>query len=179
MTELELIRGCQKNRRDCQRQLFYRYSPRLMAVAKRYTNQLMEAEDVLQEAFIKIFDKIAQFRVGEGSFEGWMCRIVITSAISSHRKQKRHKEAYGMEGIDPGVEPEILAQLHSEQLEALISNLPAGYREVFNLYVVDGYTHPEIANLLGVSEGTSRSQLYRARKILQAQILELKKIQVC
>jgi RNA polymerase sigma factor (sigma-70 family) len=165
--ETDLIKGCIGGDRRMQEALYNRFSPRMYAVCLRYAGNAEEAEDILQEGFIKIFKKLDTFR-SEGSFEGWIRRIFVNTAIE-HFRRKRYlqtvseKEENTIEGKDISV----LDKLAAKDILALIKELSPGYRTVFNMYVVEGYTHKEIADMLGISEGTSKSQLSRAKVILQ------------
>ena len=165
--ETDLIKGCIDGNRRMQEALYNRFSPRMYAVCLRYAGNAEEAEDILQEGFIKIFKKLDTFR-SEGSFEGWIRRIFVNTAIE-HFRRKRYlqtvseKEENTIEGKDISV----LDKLAAKDILALIKELSPGYRTVFNMYVVEGYTHKEIADMLGISEGTSKSQLSRAKVILQ------------
>lgn len=167
ITESDLIRGCLEGNRRMQEELYQRFSPRMYAVCLRYAGKAEEAEDILQEGFIKVFKKMDSFR-GEGSFEGWMRRIFVNTAIE-HFRRKRYlmpvteKEENSIEGKYTSA----LDDLGAKDILALVQELSPGYRTVFNLYVVEGYTHKEIADMLGISEGTSKSQLSRAKVILQ------------
>lgn len=155
-----------------------RYSGKMLAVCLRYTRHRMEAEDILQDAFIKVFDNISKFEF-KGSFEGWIRRIVINTALKNYSKKSFKQEQIGLENQpELPLEPEIYSNLEEEELLRLINQLPDGYRVVFNLYAVEGYSHKEIADLLGIQESTSRSQLVKARKMLQGMIVELQKIAV-
>lgn len=136
----------------------------------------MEAEDILQEAFIKVYDNVAKFQF-KGSFEGWIRRIVINTALKNYQKSSFQKERIGLEDYDDRpIEPEAISLLQEEELLDLIEQLPDGYRVVFNLYAVEGYSHKEIAEMLGIGESTSRSQLVKARKMLKDRILKLQMI---
>lgn len=165
--ENDLIQGCLKDDRRMQEELYQRFSPRMYAVCLRYAGNADEAQDVLQDGFIKIFKKMDSFR-GEGSFEGWMRRVFVNTAIE-HFRRKRYlmpvteKEENTLEGKYTSV----LDDLGAKDILALVQELSPGYRTVFNMYVVEGYTHREIADMLGISEGTSKSQLSRAKVILQ------------
>ncbi len=155
-----------------------RYSGKMLAVCLRYTRHRMEAEDILQDAFIKVFDNISRFEF-KGSFEGWIRRIVINTALKNYGKKSFKQEQIGLENQpELPLEPEIYSNLEEEELLRLINQLPDGYRVVFNLYAVEGYSHKEIADLLGIQESTSRSQLVKARKMLQGMIVKLQKIAV-
>lgn len=165
--ESDLIYGCLNGDRRMQEELYRRFSPRMYAVCLRYAGNAEEAEDILQEGFIKVFKKLDSFR-GDGSFEGWIRRIFVNTAIE-HFRRKRYlmpvteKEENTIEGKYTSV----LDELSAKDIMALIRELSPGYRTVFNMYVVEGYTHKEIADILGISEGTSKSQLSRAKVILQ------------
>lgn len=178
MTEKELVKGCIRENRQCQQELFLRYSGKMLAVCLRYTRHRMEAEDILQDAFVKVFDNISKFEF-KGSFEGWIRRIVINTALKNYSKKSFKQEQIGLENQpELPLEPEIYSNLEEEELLRLINKLPDGYRLVFNLYAVEGYSHKEIADLLGIQESTSRSQLVKARKMLQGMIVNLQKIAV-
>ncbi|SKA07768.1 RNA polymerase sigma factor [Sediminibacterium ginsengisoli] len=178
MTEHELIRGCIRQQANCQRMLFERYAGKMMSVCLRYANDSMEAEDIMQDAFIKIYRYIEQFKF-EGSFEGWIRRIVVNTAIRHLEKKKlRFKDIDENGPHVPQLPPQAYTHLGEDDLMKLISQLPEGYRVVFNLNVIEGYSHEEIGEMLNIQPGTSRSQLVKARKMLQHQILQLQKIAV-
>lgn len=175
LTDEELIVGCLRNEAACQKELFDRYAGRLLGVCHRYARNKSDAEDILQDAFIKIFDKLGQFR-GQGSFEGWMRRIAVNTALKKYSLTRYSKETAGLdtsENFDYRTEETVHAQLSEKDLVALINKLPDGYRLIFNLYVIEGYQHEEIARMLNIQPGTSRSQLVKARLMLQKQIIEL------
>jgi RNA polymerase sigma-70 factor (ECF subfamily) len=156
-----------------QEELYRRFSPRMFAVCLRYAGNSEEAEDILQEGFIKIFKKLNSFR-GEGSFEGWIRRIFVNTAIE-HFRRKRYlqpvteKEESTIEGNFLSV----LDNLAEKDILDLVRQLSPGYRTVFNMYVVEGYTHKEIGDILSISEGTSKSQLSRAKVILQGMVKDM------
>ncbi len=178
MTEKELIEGCIRENRKCQRELFRRYAGKMLAVSRRYARHHMEAEDIVQDAFIKVFDNIAKFE-SKGSFEGWIRRIVVNTALKKHGKKSFTNEKIGIEDQKEGLlDPTAYADLEAQEILNLVAELPDGYRIVFNLYAIEGYSHREIAELLGIKESTSRSQLVKARKLLQQSILSLQKIAV-
>ena len=180
MTEDELIRGCLKDDASCQKEIFNRFASRMLGVCNRYARNSADAEDILQDAFIKVFDKIYQFK-SEGSFEGWIRRIVVNTALKKYSLRRYEKEVSGYEIKDrdeSGMEPSAYAHLTQKEILYLINNLPDGYRIIFNLYVIEGYQHDEIAEMLGIQSGTSRSQLVKARNMLQKQILQLQKVAV-
>lgn len=180
MTEEELIRGCLREEAACQKELFNRYASRMLGVCNRYARNSDDAEDILQDAFIKVFDKIRQFKF-EGSFEGWIRRIMVNTALKKYSLRRYEKEVSGYEIKDrdeSGMEPSAYSHLTQKELMELINNLPDGYRLIFNLYVIEGYQHDEIAEMLHIQPGTSRSQLVKARTMLQKQLLALQKIAV-
>ncbi|MBK7433132.1 MAG: sigma-70 family RNA polymerase sigma factor [Chitinophagaceae bacterium] len=180
MTEEELIRGCLKEEAACQKELFNRYASRMLGVCNRYARSSSDAEDILQDAFIKVFDKIHQFKF-EGSFEGWIRKIMVNTALKKYSLRRYEKETIGYEFRDrdeSGMEPSAYSHLTQKELLELINQLPDGYRMIFNLYVIEGYQHEEIAEMLGIQPGTSRSQLVKARNMLQKQLLQLQKVAV-
>lgn len=180
MTEEQLIKACIKEDAACQREVFNRYSSRMLGVCQRYARNSADAEDILQDAFIKVFDKMHQFKF-EGSFEGWIRKIVVNTALKKYTLTRYSKEISGYEVKDSDegtLDPSVYSHLTQKDLMVLINNLPDGYRVVFNLYVIEGYQHDEIAEMLGIQPGTSRSQLVKARTMLQRQITQLQKIAV-
>ncbi|MES2430062.1 MAG: RNA polymerase sigma factor [Bacteroidota bacterium] len=180
LTEEQLIKACIKEDAACQKEVFNRYSSRMLGVCQRYARNSADAEDILQDAFIKVFDKMHQFKF-EGSFEGWIRRIVVNTALKKYTLTRYTKEISGYEVKDKdesSLDPAAYSHLTQKDLMQLINNLPHGYKVVFNLYVIEGYQHDEIAEMLGIQPGTSRSQLVKARTMLQKQILQLQKIAV-
>lgn len=181
LTDAELIKGCIKEDAHCQKSLFNRYASTLLGVSQRYARNNEDAEDILQDAFIKVFKKIEQYK-GDGSFEGWLRRIVVNTALKKYTVSRYNKEitvenVKESTEIDYGDAP-AFNHLKEKDLLILINNLPDGYRIVFNLYVIEGYQHDEIANMLGIQPGTSRSQLVKARNLLQKEILQTQKVAV-
>ena len=181
MTDIEIIKGCVKDDALCQKSLFNRYASLLLGVCMRYARNKEDAEDILQDAFIKIFKKISQFK-GEGSFEGWMRRVVVNTALKKYTVSRYAKE-FSVEEVKDSTIPDgndvpAFNHLTEKDLLALIHNLPDGYRMIFNLYVIEGFQHDEIANMLGIQPGTSRSQLVKARQMLQREILQIQKVAV-
>ena len=168
--ESDLINGCIEGNRRMQEELYRRFSPRMYAVCLRYAGNSEEAEDILQEGFIKIFKKLESFR-GEGSFEGWIRRIFVNTAIE-HFRRKRYLQPVTEkeENTIEGKYLSVLDDLAEKDILELVRQLSPGYRTVFNMYVVEGYTHKEIGDILGISEGTSKSQLSRAKVILQEMV---------
>ncbi len=180
MTEEQLIKGCIKENAFCQKEVFNRYASKMLGVCHRYARSTADAEDILQDAFIKVFNKMDQFKF-EGSFEGWIRRIVINTALKKYTTSRYSKEMTGYEikeSEEGASEPMAYGHITEKELLGLINNLPDGYRLIFNLYVMEGYQHDEIADMLGIQPGTSRSQLVKARGMLQKQVLQLQKIAV-
>jgi RNA polymerase sigma-70 factor (ECF subfamily) len=176
VTENEIIAGCLKKKAICQHLLFAKYSRKLMSVCSRYAGTFSEAEDMLQESFIKIFSSIHQYK-SQGSFEGWLRKITVNTCLRKLEKIKiRYDELPAVETVDAAVHPDVLSNITEKELMGLISSLPEGYRIVFNLSVIEGYSHDEIASMLGIQPATSRSQLIKARRQLQKQLLEYQKI---
>ena len=167
ISDADLIEGCRREDRKMQYELYQRFAPKMYGVCLRYAGNSEEAEDILQEGFIKVFRKIGSFR-GEGSFEGWIRRIFVNTAIE-HFRRKTYLQPI-TEKEENTVEAQYLSVLDSlaeRDIISLVQQLSPGYRTVFNMYVVEGYTHKQIAEMLGISEGTSKSQLSRAKMILQ------------
>jgi RNA polymerase sigma-70 factor (ECF subfamily) len=178
-TDEEILKGCKAGKRYFQNLLYEKYARSLFAVCLRYSPNYHEAEDLLQESFVKIFQSIRDYR-GEGSFEGWMRRIVVNSAITAFKRNSRNPLHHSVETIeDQSAETEneedIFTHINPAQAQSimgLIQELPVGYNQIFNLYVFDGYTHKEISELLQISENTSKSQLAKARKYLRRKLTE-------
>jgi RNA polymerase sigma-70 factor (ECF subfamily) len=169
----DVIRDCQKNNRHAQRFLYDYYVGKMMALARRYVKDTMVAEDILVTAFTKVFKHISRFK-GEGSFEGWIRRIVVNEALTWLRKNKSMYLETDIEMAASEVNYDQLGSaMAAEELMKMVEALPTGYRIVFNLYAIDGYSHQEIAEQLGISENTSKSQLSRARAVLQRQLSKM------
>src|SRR6187551_1432337 len=170
--EDELIKGCLRRERSAQRQLYDTFSSKMYSICYRYVKDSMEAEDILVTAFMKVFDKIEQFK-SEGSFEGWIRRIVVNEALTYLRRNRSMYLETELDQVDyhPNYN-NLNDHLEAEDLLQLVKELPSGYRVVFNMYAIDGYSHKEIAESLGISENTSKSQLSRARMYLQKQLKE-------
>jgi RNA polymerase sigma-70 factor (ECF subfamily) len=143
----------------------------MFAVCLRYANEYNSAQDLLQEGFVKVFRNLEKFR-GEGSFEGWIRRIFVNTAIEHYRKQVNLYALHDSETRYEYYEGNALETLKHEDILKMIQKLSDGYRTVFNLYVIEGYSHKEIGDMMGISEGTSKSQLARARYLLQKMIME-------
>ncbi len=178
MKDIEIIKGCLREDPACQKTLFERYAPKMFTVCRRYARHHMEAEDMMQDGFVKVFDNLEQFSF-KGSFEGWIRRIMVNTALKHYRKSSFQKEQIGFEDYQTAtVAPEAISALGEEEIMNLIANLPDGYRVVFNLYVLEGFSHQEIGEALKIAESTSRSQLVKARKMLQSRILQSLKIRI-
>lgn len=169
--DAEIIVGCKLGKPAFQEKLYQLYSRRMMAICVRYTSTRFEAEDIFQEAFTKVFKNIKSY--DGGSFEGWMRRIFINTSINYYHSNRKFQEQLDYSSIEETAPADynVLNEISAKELMALINLLPHGYKMVFNLYEVEGYTHPEISKMLSISEGTSRSQLTKAkiylRKVLQ------------
>ncbi len=173
--ETELIEKCLRNDRQAQHALYKTYAGKMYALCCRYVKDRMEAEDVMVTAFTKIFERISQYK-GEGSFEGWIRRVMVNESLTYLRKNKNmYLETDIEEATREPDYQQLENQLEADDLLKLIEELPTGYRMVFNLYAIDGYSHQEIAGQLGISENTSKSQLSRARALLQRRLLEQEK----
>jgi RNA polymerase sigma-70 factor (ECF subfamily) len=171
-TEETLIDQCRQGHRQAQRDLYNRYSGTMLAVCSRYLSEKEAAEDVMIGAFMKVFTKIDQFK-NEGSFEGWIRRIMVNEALTYIRKNKQMYLQTDLEEAYREPDYAILDNhLHAEDLMKLIAQLPVGYRTVFNMYAIEGFSHKEIAEAMGISENTSKSQLSRARALLQKHLLK-------
>ncbi len=169
-TERKLIEQCLQGDHGAFELIYNKLSPKMYAVSLRYTRQDQDAQDVLQEAFIRIYNNLSKFRFS-GSFEGWCRRIVTNTAIEALRKKGRMKENTTDKMPDYPVDPKSLEKLKMDDLMALVRSLPDGYRSVFNLYIIDGFSHKEIASMLHITESTSKTQLYKARLALQKKVL--------
>jgi RNA polymerase sigma factor (sigma-70 family) len=175
LPESDIIQGCIEGNPRMQEELYRRFSPKMFAVCLRYSGKAEDAQDILQEGFIKVYRNLDRFR-GEGSFEGWIRRIFVNTAIEHYRRSValypvNESQAAQLEDK----EWSAFDKLSVKDLVRMIQVLSPGYRTVFNLYVVEGYTHREIGEMLGISEGTSKSQLARAKAILQQRIIKQQK----
>jgi len=178
-SEEQIIKGCIDGKRKAYSQLFRIYAPVMLGVCLRYCKNRIDAEDVMQDGFIKVFSSIGKFR-SEGSFEGWIKRIMINSAIDNYQANLKHAFHEDVDEMDQLLEigenpsadddlPEELKIPHQKLME-MIQELPDGYRVVFNLYAIENFNHKEIASLLGITENTSKTQLLKARKALRKKI---------
>jgi len=162
-----LLKECLKRKPEAQKTLYDHFAPLMLAVCFRYTKSLSDAEEVLQEGFIKVFSRLHQFK-GEGELGGWIRKIMITTALNFLKTNQKYRYDLSFDEMPLHLvsteNPEV--NLHAKELAELIRQLPTGFQTIFNLYAVEGYKHAEIASMLGISEGTSRSQYARARIIL-------------
>jgi len=170
VTDADLIAACRQGSSRAQKLLYERFSGLMLSVCLRYLRRREDAEEAMIGGFVKVFRALDQFRQ-EGSFEGWIRRIMVNEALG----QLRRKEPLHLTIDDAPADVAVTAataesQLNADDMLALLAALPAGYRTVFNLYALEGYSHPEIAELLGISEGTSKSQLSKARAMLQRRL---------
>lgn len=168
----KVLQGCISGNREHQALLYKHFSPVMFGICLRYATDYHTAEDILQEGFVKVFNNLTKFR-GEGSFEGWMKRIFVNTSIEYYRKAINQMRMVDIAIVpDPSFDNKIISTLAKEDLLKLIQKLPSGYRAIFNLYIIEGYSHKEIAEMLSISEGTSKSQLARARATLKRMIKE-------
>ena len=170
--EKELIQLAIGNNRQAQQQIYSQFSPKMLGVCRQYIKDIHQAEDILLTAFMKVFTNLKNFE-HNGSFEGWVRRIIINECISFIRVQKKIKCIEDETCFEESFN-NIESQFSIDDIQFLIDSLPDGYKMVFNLYAIEGFKHQEIAILLGISEGTSKSQLSHARKMLQGQVNKLK-----
>ncbi len=169
VTEEELIKACKRQERKAQKLLYERYAPKMFGVCKRYLRHQEDAEDVLIEGLFKVMSKIDSFN-GKGSFEGWIRRIIVNECLMFLRKRHNFKLTVEISNIDIKTEVTILDELAAKDILVLLDKLPLGYRTIFNMYVLEGYKHREIAEELGISINTSKSQLILAKKRMRALI---------
>ncbi len=179
MTEKDLIFNCLKGDGVSQRELFEMYAGKMMTVCRRYGRHKAEAEDILQEGFIKVFMNLAKFS-DKGSFEGWVRRIMINTALKYISKKSFKNESLGIESyqlVNSKANPVVYSKLGVDEMMNLVNALPDGYRVVFNLYAIEGFSHREISERLNIEESTPRSQLVKVRRVLQKKINELNELQ--
>ena len=175
VTEEQLIKNCQKGEKSSQYLLVKRYSGMLYKVCLRYARDEAMAKDVLQETFIRIFRSINKY-VEKGAFEAWMKQIAVRRSLQWLERSCFQNELYPIEIPDEkSIEPAIYQQYNLEEIKAMVEELPIGFKIVFKLNVLEGYSHKEIAETLSITESTSRSNLARARKILQKKLINQKK----
>ncbi|MDX2245514.1 MAG: sigma-70 family RNA polymerase sigma factor [Bacteroidia bacterium] len=168
-TEAELAEGCKRGEPVYQRALYQHYHRLMFGVCLRYADNHEDAKDILQEGFIKVFKYISSFE-GKGSFEGWIRRIMVHTSIEHYRRNSRYFMVDIEEARQVHLDTDMLGALSREEILGLVRQLPVGYRTIFNLYAIEGFSHQEIAEMLNISAGTSKSQLSRAKKLLQDRI---------
>jgi RNA polymerase sigma factor (sigma-70 family) len=175
--EKEILTGCIKGKQSAQWELYNRYSRLLLAICNRYAKSMDEAEDILQEGFVKIFLNIKEFK-GDGPLLAWMRRIMINTAITHYHKMLKHRYHDDLDEVQESKFEDKgwgEAEFSEEELFSVIQQMPAGYRQVFSLYALEGYKHREIAEIMKIDENTSKSQYSRARRWLQERLIKLKK----
>ncbi|MDN3668084.1 RNA polymerase sigma factor [Echinicola jeungdonensis] len=173
ITDKELVKGCIKGNRKLQEQLYRTYASKMYSICLSYANRREEGMDILQEGFVKVFRQIKTFKF-QGSLEGWIRRIIVRTAIDHFRKYKEERDLSASEflEVEDGRSLSALENMALEDLMGYLQKLPEGARVVFNLYAIEGYNHREIAELINISEGTSKSQYSRAKGLLQSWIME-------
>jgi len=171
MTEKQLIEGCRNGERLAQKELYETYSRKMMGVCLRYVSDRETARDLLQDGFVKVFTSMDSYS-GLGSFEGWMRKIFVNCALEYLRKSDVLREAADLDNTVELIHPDSSA-ISAAELMKLVQELPAGFRTVFNLFAIEGYSHKEISEMMNITESTSRSQFTRAKQLLQRRINEL------
>lgn len=171
-SESKLIKRAAKQNREAQHVLYELHAPKMLSVCRYYIKDVHQAEEVMLNGFYKVFKYLKSFK-SEGSFEGWIRRIMVREAISYLRQKKNIEFVTEDEYLEPNYDNNINSNIEVAEIQQLIDSLPEGYRMVFVMYAIEGYKHYEIAELLKISEGTSKSQLFKARKLLQKKIKEL------
>lgn len=178
LAEQELLEGCIRGNADCQRLLFQQFYGKMLALCRRYASNEDEAKDFLQEGFIKIFDNLRSYR-GESSLQTWMSRVMINNAITQYNKAKHYsfrslEDEDSAEIADETEAVDEMDQIDLDELLAIIQQLPIGYRTVLNMYAIEGFSHKQIGEMLNIAEGTSKSQLSKARQLLKQELLRTK-----
>jgi RNA polymerase sigma-70 factor (ECF subfamily) len=174
----ELVAGCKRKESWARRKLYELYSPAMLGICVRYVNERETARDILQEGFIKVFTKIDSYS-GSGSFDAWMRKVFVTTALEYLRSIKSFKLNISLDNYNETYEPteevdaSVVNKLSADEILQCINGLPTGFRTIFNLYVIEGYSHAEIAKMLNIKESSSRSQFARARQLLQTKIQKL------
>lgn len=173
LDQVQLLKDCLKGKKEAQAKLYKHFAPLMMAVCYRYTKTKFEAEDVLQEGFVKVFKNLDQFK-GDGELGAWIRRIMVNTALNYLRTNKKYQQDADVDMIPEKAsnDESPLAALQAKQLAAIIQRLPVGYQTIFNLHAIEGYSHVEIGDMLNISKGTSRSQYLRARNMLKKWIEE-------
>ncbi len=171
MTEQQLIASCKRGDRIGQKELYNRFARKMMGVCYRYVNDKETAADLLQDGFVKVFQNLESYS-GTGSFEGWIRKIFVNSALEYLRRSDVLREATDLDNTAELIQPEssVISSMTADELMQLVHELPTGFRTVFNLFAIEGYSHKEIGDMLDITESTSRSQYTRARQLLQKKI---------
>jgi RNA polymerase sigma factor (sigma-70 family) len=167
----DFIERCLNNDPKSQGELYKRFAPKMFGICLRYTRNRMEAEDILQEGFIKVFRYLKDYR-NDGSLEGWVRRTMVNTAINFYNKKAKYQKDISLDKTEPinHDEESAIDKMSAKELLEYIQELPDGYKMVFNLSIIEGYTHKEIGEMLNISENTSKSQLSRARGVLQSKL---------
>ncbi len=176
MSNEQLVEACLKGDSRAQKMLFEKYGPKLYGVCMRYSKSQEEAQDMLQDGFVKIFEKLTSYK-GEGSFEGWMRRIMVNTCLDEIRRTKKYQGNVDIDDYSYSLttNESVLSELAAKDLLKILQHIPVGYRTVFNLYVIEGYSHKEIAEELEITVSTSKSQFSRAKAMLR-EILKKQKL---
>lgn len=176
MSDEQLISDCLAGKPSAQKALYERFSRKMMGVCMRYADSYEEAQDVLQDAFVKVFEKLGTYS-GNGSFEGWVRRIFVNTSLDHYRKSKMERQMQDIDDVGYALASgeDIISDITANDLLEILKKIPPGYRMVFNLYVIEGYSHKEIAEELNITENTSKSQFSRARTYLLS-VLEKQKM---
>lgn len=173
MTDEQLVKECVSGNTIAQKKFYDLFAKKMMGVCLRYTNNIEEAQDVLQDGFIKIFNKLHDFE-SKGSLEGWVRRIMVNTALDHYRRNKKHQNDVEVDAVSYKLEKSdfIVESITADDLLKIVQSIPEGYRVVFNLFAIEGYSHKEIAERLGVTESTSKSQYSRAKSLLRKLLIE-------
>ncbi|MCD4790486.1 MAG: sigma-70 family RNA polymerase sigma factor [Bacteroidales bacterium] len=173
-SEEQIIEGCINNKRKAQKTLYSKYYRRMLGICLRYCSSKDEAEDVMLDGFMNIFSKMKLYNK-RGSFEGWMKRVIVNTAIDNFRKNKKHYYHSDIDDFENElvIEANLLESFSAKEILNTVQQLSEGYRIVFNLFAIEGYSHQEIADMLGISINTSKTQLFKARKLLQKKLIEM------
>lgn len=176
--EEELIKGCIKNERLAQKRLYERFYGKMFGVCMRYSSQREQATEIMNLAFFKVFKTMESFAEKGGNLEAWIYRIMVNTAIDYLRAEVRHQHSDIEKTVYVEDTSDVISDMSAEDIMRMVNKLTPAYRTVFNLYVVEGYNHKEIGDMLGISEGTSKSNLAKARAKLQDMIIEQNKVKV-
>lgn len=173
MTDEQLVKECVAGNPIAQKTFYDRFAKKMMGVCLRYTSNYEEAQDILQDAFVKIYGKLPEFE-SKGSLEGWIRRIIVNTALDQYRKNKKYLNDVDVDSVEFMLEKKdfIVESMNAEDLLKVVQAIPEGYRIVFNLFAIEGYSHKEIADKLGVTESTSKSQYSRAKKLLRQILID-------